>query len=143
MAGMVATAADLDALRRFASQTTRSVLVTRRKDGGLQSSPMAVVADDNGDVLTATKAANAKTHNLTRDPRAVLCLFNEQWPGPWMQVEGEAEITRLPEAMPLLEDYYSRRGQDTTTDAFHQRMLNENRVLIRVRTQRVVRSPST
>ena len=139
---MVATSADLEALRHFAARTTRAVLVTRRKDGGLQSSPMAVVADEDGNVLTATKARNAKTYNLARDPRAVLCLFNEQWPGPWMQVEGEAEITRLPDAMPLLEDYYRRRGQDTTTDAFHQRMLTENRVLIRVKTQRVVRSPS-
>jgi PPOX class probable F420-dependent enzyme len=139
---MVASSADLDALKQFAPRTTRAVLVTRRRDGGLQSSPMAVVADDEGNVLTATRASNAKTHNLARDPRAVLCLFNEQWPGPWMHVEGEAEITRLPQAMPLLEDYYRRRGQDTTTDAFHQRMLTENRVLIRVKPQRVVRSPS-
>jgi PPOX class probable F420-dependent enzyme len=139
---MVATSADLEALKQFAAQTTRAVLVTRRKDGGLQSSPMAVVADDDGNVLTATPAKTAKTYNLARDPRAVLCLFNQQWPGPWMHVEGEAEIERLPEAMPLLADYYQRRGQDTTTDAFRQRMLTENRVLIRVRTQHVVRSPS-
>ena len=66
-------------------------------------------------------------------------LFNEQWPGPWMQVEGEAEIERLPDAMPLLADYYRRRGQDTTTAQFRERMLSENRVLIRIRPQRVVR----
>jgi PPOX class probable F420-dependent enzyme len=103
---------------------------------------MSVVVDEDGNVLTATRGKNAKVFNLARDPRAVLCLFNEQWPGPWMHIEGDAEITRLPEAMPLLEDYYSRRGQDTATEAFHQRMLTENRVLIRVKTQRVVRSAS-
>jgi PPOX class probable F420-dependent enzyme len=139
---MVATSADLEALNQFASQTTRAVLVTRRKDGGLQSSPMAVIADGQGNVLTATRAKNAKTYNLARDPRAVLCLFDERWPGPWMQVEGEVEIERLPEAMPLLEEYYSRRGQDTTTQAFHERMLKENRVLIRVKVERVVRPSS-
>jgi PPOX class probable F420-dependent enzyme len=139
MARMVATSADLEALKQFAAQTTRAVLVTRRKDGGLQSSPMAVVADGDGNVLTATRAQNAKTYNLARDPRAVLCLFNERWPGPWMHVEGEAEIERLPQAMALLADYYRRRGQETTTDAFRERMLNENRVLIRVKIQRVVR----
>jgi PPOX class probable F420-dependent enzyme len=116
------------------------VLVTRRKDGGLQSSPMSVVADDDGNILTATRAKNAKTYNLARDPHATLCLFSERWPGPWMHVEGEAEIERLPEALPLLADYYRRRGQDTTTEAFRERMLNENRVLIRVKTQRVVRT---
>jgi hypothetical protein len=56
-----------------------------------------------------------------------------------MHVEGEAEIERLPDAMPLLADYYHRRGQDTTTAEFRERMLSENRVLIRIRPQRVVR----
>ena len=55
-----------------------------------------------------------------------------------MHVEGEAEIERLPDAMPLLAEYYSRRGQDTTTTEFRERMVNENRVLIRVRPLRVV-----
>jgi PPOX class probable F420-dependent enzyme len=127
-------------LREFAKATTRAVLVTRRKDGGLQSSPMAVVADDEGNVLTATRARNAKVFNLVRDPRAMLCLFHEQWPGPWMHVEGEAEIERLPEAMPLLQSYYARRGQDTSTEEFRNRMLSENRVLIRIKVQRLVRS---
>ena len=136
---MQAPSADLDAVKQFAAQTTRAVLVTRRKDGGLQSSPMAVIADDDGNILTATRARNAKTYNLSRDPRAMLCLFTERWPGPWLHVEGEAEIERLPEAMPLLADYYARRGQDTTTEEFRQRMLSENRVLIRVQVQRVVR----
>jgi PPOX class probable F420-dependent enzyme len=136
---MTASAEDLQAIRDFAKATTRSVLVTRRKDGGLQSSPMACVADDEGNVLTATRAANAKTRNLVRDPRITMCLFTDQWPGPWMHVEGEVEITRLPDAMPLLQAYYARRGQDTTTEEFRQRMLHENRVLLRIKPQRVVR----
>ena len=130
---------DLQAIKTFATGTTRSVLVTRRKDGGLQSSPMSCAADDDGNVLTATRAANAKTKNLARDPRITLCLFNDQWPGPWMQVEGEVQIERLPDAMPLLAAYYARRGQDTSTEEFRQRMQNENRVLLRVKPSRVVR----
>jgi PPOX class probable F420-dependent enzyme len=140
---MTLDSADLEAVKQFAAQTTRAVLVTRRKDGGLQTSPMAVVADEDGNVLTATRARNAKTFNLTRDPSATLCLFTDRWPGPWMHVEGEAEIERLPAAMPLLADYYRRRGQDTTTEAFRDRMVGENRVLIRVKTRRVVRPSST
>jgi PPOX class probable F420-dependent enzyme len=136
---MTASAEDLQAIKDFAKGTTRSVLVTRRKDGGLQSSPMTCTADDDGNVLTATRAANAKTKNLVRDPRITMCLFTDQWPGPWMHVEGEVEIERLPDAMPLLAAYYARRGQDTATQEFRQRMLNENRVLIRVKPQRVIR----
>jgi PPOX class probable F420-dependent enzyme len=130
--------ADLEAIKQFAAQTIRAVLVTRRKDDGLQSSPMSVVADDDGNVLTATRARNAKTYNLARDPRVTLCLFTEKWPGPWMHVDGDADITRLPDAMPLLAAYYARRGQDTSTDQFRQRMLDENRVLIRITPRRVV-----
>ncbi len=137
---MAVASADLERLKQFAGQSARAVLVTRRKNGDLQSSPMAVVADEQGNILTATRAKNAKTFNLTRDPRATLCLFTDRWPGPWLHVDGEAEIERLPEAMPLLADYYRRRGQDTSTEAFRERMLNENRVLIRIKTQRVVGS---
>ena len=134
------TLSDGEAIKRFAAQTTRAILITRRKDGGLQTSPMAVIADDNGDILTATRSRNAKTYNLARDPRATLCLFDERWPGPWVHIEGDTEITRLPEAMPLLVEYYGRRGQDTTTDAFRDRMLNEDRVMLRIKPQRIFRS---
>lgn len=128
-----------EAVKQFgAGQTVHAVMITRRKDGGLQSSPMTCVLDENGDVLTATRSQNAKTYNLARDPRVSLCLFTQQWPGPWMHVDGEAQITRLPEAWPLLADYYSRRGQDTTTDAFRQRMETENRVLIRIKPRHAV-----
>jgi|GraSoiStandDraft_4_1057263.scaffolds.fasta_scaffold259269_2 PPOX class probable F420-dependent enzyme len=137
---MTVNAYDLHAIRNFATGTIRSVLVTRRKDGGLQSSPMSCAADDDGTLLTATPAASAKVHNLVRDPRITMCLFTDQWPGPWMHVEGEAEITRLPEAMPLLVAYYARRGQDTSTQEFRERMQNQNRVLIRVKPQRIVRT---
>ncbi|HEY3061791.1 MAG TPA: TIGR03618 family F420-dependent PPOX class oxidoreductase [Chloroflexota bacterium] len=130
--------AELEMIKQFAAQTTRAVLVTRRKDDGLQSSPMSVIADEDGNVLTATRARNAKIYNLARDPRVTLCLFTEKWPGPWMHVEGDAHITRLPDAMPLLAAYYARRGQDTSTDHFRQRMIDENRVLIRITPRRVV-----
>jgi PPOX class probable F420-dependent enzyme len=143
MVRMPLPASELEILTQFAKKTTRAVLTTRRKDGGLQSSPMAVIADDNGDVLTATRARNAKTYNLTRDPRAVLCLMDERWPGPWLHVEGQAQITRLPEAMPLLADYNGRRGQDTQAEAFRQRMLNESRVLIRIAIDRLARPASS
>jgi PPOX class probable F420-dependent enzyme len=138
---MPASSAELEAVKQFLSETSRAVLVTRRKDGGVQTSPMSVVADDAGNVLTATRSRNAKAYNLNRDPRAALCVFTEQFLGPWMHVEGEVEMTRLPEAFPLLADYYRRRGLDTSTDAFRERMFNEDRILIRVKTERVVHSP--
>jgi hypothetical protein len=52
---------------------------------------------------------------------------------PWIHVEGEVEITRLPEPMPLLVAYYARFAQDTWTEEFRHRMQDQNRVLIRVK----------
>jgi PPOX class probable F420-dependent enzyme len=135
---MTLEAADVEALKQFGSSTTRAVLVTRRKDGGLQSSPMSVLVDGNGDVLTATPSRSAKTYNLARDPRAALCLFDDRWPGPWWHLEGQAQIARMPDALPQLTDYYTRRGIDPASEAFRQRIA-QNRVLIRIKIQRIVR----
>ena len=139
MSPVTLEAEDIEALKQFASKTTRAVLVTRRKDGGLQSTPMSVIVDTNGDVLTATPSRSAKTYNLARDPRAALCLFDERWPGPWWHVERQAQITRMPDASPLLADYYSRRGIDPSSAGFRERMA-QNRVLICIKVERIVRS---
>jgi PPOX class probable F420-dependent enzyme len=136
-------AADAQAVKDFLQQTNRAVLITVRKDGGFQSSPMSVVADDEGNVLLATRATTAKVRNLQRNPKAALCLITERFLGAWLHVEGEAEIQHLPQALPALADFFKRRnGEDTSTDAFKQRMHDENRVFIRVKTQRVVQPPA-
>jgi pyridoxamine 5'-phosphate oxidase-like protein len=101
---------------------------------------MAVVADEHGNILTATRSKNAKVYNLVRDPRCALCLFNERWPGPWVHVEGSVSIARLPEAMPRLQAYYAMRGQDTSTEEFIQRMQREDRVLLTIKVERLYRS---
>jgi PPOX class probable F420-dependent enzyme len=138
---MPASATDRDAVKQFLAESNRAVLITHRKDGGIQASPMAVVADDEGNVLLATRAATAKVKNLARNPQAAVCLITERFLGAWMTVEGEAEIERLPEAMPALADFYRRRGsEDVEGDAFKERMRTEGRVLIRLKTQRIAQS---
>jgi PPOX class probable F420-dependent enzyme len=133
---------DAAAVKEFLKQTNRAVLITYRKDGGVQSSPMSVVADDDGNVLLATRSTAAKVKNLARNPKAAVCLITERFLGAWMHVEAEAEIEHLPDALPSLADFFQRRaGEDTSTEAFKQRMYDEKRVFIRVKTQRVVTPP--
>ncbi len=142
MRGMPVPQADLDAVKQFLSETNRAILMTFRRDGRIQSSPMSVIADDEGNVLIATGSKAVKVKNLARDPRATVSLITEKFLGPWVQVEGTAEIQRLPEALPALADFYHRRnGTDTTTAEWRERVTAEDRVLIKVKTEGVTLAP--
>ncbi len=134
--------ADAADVKSFLAETNRCVLMTRRRDGGFQSSPMSVVADDDGNLLFSTRQTAIKVKNLKRDPYAAVCIITERFLGAWMHVEGTAEIELLPDALPGLADFYRRRmAEDTTSDAFKQRMQDENRCLIRIRPTHVVQPP--
>jgi PPOX class probable F420-dependent enzyme len=133
-----------ETVKEFLKDTSRGVLMTRRKDGGIQSSPMALAADDDGNVLFSTRSTAAKVRNLKRDPYAAVCVITEKFLGPWLHVEGHAEVEYLPAALPALRDFYRRRrySDDTESDAFKHKMETEGRCLIRVRVSRVVIPPA-
>ena len=140
---MVVNASQLDVVKDMLAQTNRCVLMTRRRDGGIQSSPMSLVIDDNGDLLLTTRQTAAKVKNLRRDPYAAVCVITEKFLGAWLHVDGTASISYLPEAMPLLQDFFRRRGaEDTTSETFQQRMRDENRCMIKISIDRVVLPPA-
>jgi PPOX class probable F420-dependent enzyme len=122
----------------FAAEHHHAVLITRRENGDLQSSPIAVVAGDDDHLWVSTRAGSAKERNLTRDPRASLCIVTDQWFGPWKHVDAEATIIRLPEAMPLLEEYYRRAaGEHDDWEDYRRAMTEENRVILDLTVSRV------
>jgi len=113
------------------SDHARSVLVTRRADGGLQASPVRVMLDHNERITASTRAATAKVKNLARDPRFTLCVLDNNWSGPWMTMEGTAEIVRLPDALPLLREFYENRdGPLASVEEWEKTMAAEGRVLL-------------
>ncbi len=119
--------------RSFIEEHHRAVLVTRRGDGGVQSSPVMVTADGDGRAIVSSRETAYKVRNLRRDPRATLCVFTDGFFGPWVQIEGEAEIVSLPEAMDLLIDYYRRvAGEHDDWDDYRAAMEQEKRVLVRI-----------
>lgn len=111
----------------------RGVLCTHRSDGQPQMSPVLATVDSAGRIVISTTAGTAKVRNLRRDPRAWLCVLPDTFFGRWLQVEGDVEIVELPEALPLLEDYYrSISGEHEDWDAYRAAMRAENRVLVRI-----------
>ena len=122
-----------DEARAFVASNHRAVLITRRSGGGLQTSPVLVGVDDEGKVVISTWEGAAKTRNLRRDPRAVLCVLSDDFFGRWIQIEGTAQIVSLPEAMDGLVDYYRRiSGEHPDWDEYRQAMEQQRRVLVRI-----------
>lgn len=130
-------AMDLDAARDFLKENHRAILVTFRRDGGLQTSPVGAVTDAEGYVVVSSREMAYKVRNLRRDPRATLCVLSDAFHGRWIQVDGGAEIMSLPDAMEPLVDYYRRAaGEHPDWEDYRAAMHKEQRCLIRIRIER-------
>ena len=126
-----------DEARRFLADHHHAVLATFRADGRPQLSPVLATVDAEGRVLISTREAAMKTRNIRRDPRVSLCVFNDQFYGDWVQVEGTAEVVSLPEAMDLLVDYYRRSaGEHDDWDDYRAAMEQQRRVVVRFAIER-------
>jgi PPOX class probable F420-dependent enzyme len=124
---------DPQRVREFLRVHHHAVLATTRGDGRPQLSPVTAGVDAEGRVLISTRETAVKTKNLTRDPRASLCLLNDGFFGEWVQAEGTAEIVHLPEAMDLLVDYYRTiAGEHPDWDGYRAAMARERRVAVRI-----------
>jgi len=127
-----------DDAREFVASNHRAVLITRRASGGLQTSPVLVGVDGEGELVISTREAAYKTRNLRRDPTTVLCVFSDGFFGRWMQIEGAAQVVSLPEAMEGLVDYYHRiSGEHPDWDDYRRAMQDQHRVLVRVSIDKV------
>lgn len=124
--------------QEFLRANHHAVMATYRSDGQVQLSPVLAAVDDAGRVLVSTRETAMKVHNLRRNPRMALCAFTDAFFGDWMQVEGEADIVSLPEAMEFLIDYYRRiAGEHADWDDYRAAMERERRVIVRMPIARV------
>ncbi|MBW3657775.1 MAG: PPOX class F420-dependent oxidoreductase [Actinobacteria bacterium] len=124
---------DIDEARSFLREHHRAVMHTYREDGSPQLSPVAVAVDDDGHAVVSTREPSIKVTNLERDPRTSLCVFTDGFFGPWVRIDGRADIVRLPDAMEPLVDYYRRvAGEHDDWDDYRRAMQEEQRVLVRI-----------
>jgi len=123
--------------RAFLAENHQAVLITRRRDGSPQASPISAGVDADGRAVVSSRRMLAKVANLRRNPAASLCVVTPAWFGPWLQADGRAEIVELPEALELLVDAYRRiRGEHPDWDDYRAAMVREERVLIRIELER-------
>ena len=99
-------------------------------------SPVLATTDAEGRIVVSSREAAYKTRNVRRRPYAALCVWVQQFFGPWVQVEGPAEVLSLPEAMEPLVDYYRRTAGETDWERYRNAMVAEHRVIIRLSIER-------
>jgi len=122
-----------DGLLDFLRPRHRAVLLTRRADGSPQGSPVTCGVDGEGRLVVSTYPERAKAVNLRRDPRASALVLSEEWNGPWVQIDGTAEVVDPPDSVePLVEYFRSVSGEHPDWDEYRAAMVKQGKSLIRL-----------
>ncbi|NKY52783.1 PPOX class F420-dependent oxidoreductase [Nocardia vermiculata] len=135
----IATAEQVDRaeLLEFARPRHRGVLMTSRADGRPQMSPVTCGVDGSGRIVISTYPGRAKARNIRRDPNVSICVLSEEWDGPYVQIDGHAEVLDMPEALDGLVDYYRCiAGEHPDWDDYRAAMARQGKSLIRIDVQR-------
>ena len=135
MARKIATAdkVDRETLLEFLRPRHKGTLVTTRKDGRPQLSPVSCGVDDEGRVVVSTYPERAKAVNLRRDPRVSMLVHSDDWNDAYVQVDGTAEVLDMPEALePLVEYYRCIAGEHPDWEEYREAMRAQGKSLIRI-----------
>ncbi|HEY2765354.1 MAG TPA: PPOX class F420-dependent oxidoreductase [Pseudonocardiaceae bacterium] len=131
------TRVDLAGLLDFVRPRHRAVLLTGRADGTPQASPVSCGVDTAGRVVVSTYPQRAKAVNVRRTGTASVVVLSAEFDGAWVQVDGDAEVLDVPEAVePLVEYYRSISGEHPDWDEYREAMRRQNKSLIRITPRR-------
>ena len=131
------TAVGLEALLDFVRPRHRALLITRRADGTPQASPLTCGVDDSGRLVMSTYPERAKTANARRDAAVSVVILSDEWNGPWVQIDGDAEVIDTPDSVePLVEYYRNIAGEHPDWDEYREAMAKQGKSLIRVTPRR-------
>lgn len=127
---------DLAALLDFVRPRHRMVLTTFRADGTLQSSPVTGGVDEHARLVIASYPQRAKSRNIRRTGRASVVVLSDEFNGPYVQVDGPAEVIDLPDAVEPLVDYFRAvAGEHSDWAEYREAMVKQGKCLIRVTPQ--------
>lgn len=124
-------------LEDFVRPRHHATLVTYRADGRLQMSPVSCGLDTEGRVVISTYPQRAKTANIRRTSQVCLVIHSDDWDGPYVQLDGTAEVLDLPEALePLVEYFRVISGEHPDWEEYREAMRTQDKSLIRVTVDR-------
>jgi PPOX class probable F420-dependent enzyme len=135
MARTIATTTPVDAgtLLDFVRPRHKMLLATVRGDGRPQLSPVSGGVDDQGRIVISSYPRRAKIRNAERQSQVSVCVLSDDFNGPWVQVDGDAEVLHMPEAEDALVDYFRCiAGEHPDWDEYRAAMRLQDKSLIRV-----------
>ena len=123
-----------DELLDFIRDRHQAIVITTRQDGRPQASPVTCGVDGEGRIVVATYPERAKARNARRDPARVSVLFlSDDFGGPWVQVDGTAEVLDVPEAVEALVEYFrSISGEHPDWAQYRAAMVEQGKSLLRI-----------
>ena len=90
-----------------------------------------------GRIVVATYPERAKAANVRREPSASVLVLSDEWNGPWVQVDGTAEVIDVPDAVDPLVDYFrSISGEHPDWDEYREAMIRQGKSLLRITPER-------
>ncbi|AYY15528.1 PPOX class F420-dependent oxidoreductase [Actinobacteria bacterium YIM 96077] len=111
--------------------------MTFRADGWPQASPVTCGVDDDGRIVVSTYPDRAKAGNVRKTPRASVVVLSDEFGDAWVQLDGQAEVLDMPDALePLVEYYRNIAGEHPDWDEYREAMRRQGKSLIRVTPQR-------
>lgn len=135
MARQIATnrTVEREELLDFVRPRHQMILLTQRADGSPQASPVTGGVDDSGRIVIATYPDRAKTRNVRARPTASVLVLSPEWNDAWVQVDGDAEVLDVPEALDAFVEYFRNiSGEHSDWDEYRQAMLDQGKSLIRI-----------
>jgi PPOX class probable F420-dependent enzyme len=127
------TVVSRDQLLDFIRPRHQAIVITTRADGRPQASPVTCGVDEQGRIVVSTYPERAKARNARRDPDVSVLFLSDDFGGPWVQVDGAAEVLDVPEAVEPLVDYFrSISGEHPDWAEYRQAMLTQGKSLLRI-----------
>lgn len=109
------------------------VLMTTRSDGSVQASPVTAGVDPQGRVVIASYPERAKSRNARRTGKASVLVLSDDFDAAWVQIDGDAEVLDIPEAVePLVEYFRCIAGEHSDWDDYRRAMVDQGKCLIRI-----------
>jgi PPOX class probable F420-dependent enzyme len=132
---------ELDTALGFAREQRRSVFVALKRDGRPQLSNVLHVVSDDGLIRVSITSTRAKYHNLVRTPWAAVHVTSADF-WRYAVLECEVDLSAVasapddPTVEELVDYYRAASGEHDNWDEYRAAMVQERRVIARLRPTR-------